>query len=330
MSLPQDTRQMLGFTGHEMESTTDFVDLETGLINMGGRIYDPSIAKFTSANPLEFTTITITQDLNAYSYVWNNPLSLTDPSGYQPDTTYNPGDIIPSEDGPMVVDEKGGIGYVMDPIVIKAEPMPLEFPSFDSVIPSSSVAPQDISVFGTRPEVMSEQEITNEINNIALMSSFLPLLGDHFATLLGLMILAREPNYDNISNSALDLVGAALPLVPALGAARRAKSYMKGRSVAPIDKTMEQALDPNLYVKDIIDKYGINMKGSGHEVSFSVEKMKSSGTMGVTRLDDFEKGKFKIIIGRDVVSSGNEAMIANTIAHELIDLRAKWQSRTRC
>jgi len=63
-----------GFTGHE------HLD-EVSLIHMNGRVYDPTIGRFLSADPFvqapEFT-----QSLNRYSYVLNNPLSLTDPSGF--------------------------------------------------------------------------------------------------------------------------------------------------------------------------------------------------------------------------------------------------------
>ena len=63
-----------GFTDHEHLS-------ESGLIHMNGRVYDPLISRFLSADPIvqapEFS-----QSYNHYSYVWNNPLSLVDPSGY--------------------------------------------------------------------------------------------------------------------------------------------------------------------------------------------------------------------------------------------------------
>ncbi|MDX5365615.1 MAG: hypothetical protein LPK88_04235 [Alphaproteobacteria bacterium] len=63
-----------GFTGHEM------ID-EVGLVNMNGRVYDPEIGRFMSADPF-VQDPTNTQSLNRYSYVGNNPLSYTDPSGY--------------------------------------------------------------------------------------------------------------------------------------------------------------------------------------------------------------------------------------------------------
>ena len=63
-----------GFTGHEMLDAL-------GLINMNGRVYDPLIGRFLSADPI-IQTIQLSQALNPYSYVMNNPLALIDPSGY--------------------------------------------------------------------------------------------------------------------------------------------------------------------------------------------------------------------------------------------------------
>ncbi|MEM6649828.1 MAG: RHS repeat-associated core domain-containing protein [Pseudomonadota bacterium] len=63
-----------GFTGHEMLDDTD-------LVNMNGRIYDPSIGRFLSAD-IYIQDPMLSQSLNRYAYVWNNPLSYTDPSGH--------------------------------------------------------------------------------------------------------------------------------------------------------------------------------------------------------------------------------------------------------
>lgn len=51
---------------------------------MNGRIYDPSITRFVQADPVVQDPLK-SQSLNRYSYVWNNPLNSTDPSGYQRD-----------------------------------------------------------------------------------------------------------------------------------------------------------------------------------------------------------------------------------------------------
>ncbi|MCL4779412.1 MAG: RHS repeat-associated core domain-containing protein [Gammaproteobacteria bacterium] len=62
-----------GYTGHEMLDTVQ-------LIHMRGRVYDPTLGRFLSPDPL-LDRLNMPQSLNAYSYVANNPLSYTDPSG---------------------------------------------------------------------------------------------------------------------------------------------------------------------------------------------------------------------------------------------------------
>ena len=63
-----------GFTGHE------HID-DMGLINMNGRLYDPITGRMLSADPIVQAPLWL-QSHNRYSYVMNNPLSLTDPTGY--------------------------------------------------------------------------------------------------------------------------------------------------------------------------------------------------------------------------------------------------------
>jgi RHS repeat-associated protein len=63
-----------GFTGHEHIEEHD-------LIHMNGRIYDPTIGRFLSADP-HIQAPYDTQSYNRYSYVMNNPLKYTDPSGF--------------------------------------------------------------------------------------------------------------------------------------------------------------------------------------------------------------------------------------------------------
>ena len=54
---------------------------EMGVIHMNGRIYDPLIGRFMSADPFIQAPENL-QSHNRFSYVMNNPLSYTDPSGY--------------------------------------------------------------------------------------------------------------------------------------------------------------------------------------------------------------------------------------------------------
>ena len=68
------SRTTRGYTGHEMVDAA-------GIVHMNGRIYDPNLGRFMQADPvIQFPDFS--QSHNRYSYVLNNPLNATDPSGY--------------------------------------------------------------------------------------------------------------------------------------------------------------------------------------------------------------------------------------------------------
>jgi RHS repeat-associated protein len=63
-----------GYTGHETLE-------EMGIVHMNGRLYDPRLGRVMSADPIVQAQY-MSQSYNRYSYCMNNPLLLTDPSGY--------------------------------------------------------------------------------------------------------------------------------------------------------------------------------------------------------------------------------------------------------
>ena len=63
-----------GYTGHEHLT-------EVRLIHMNGRVYDPVAGRMLQADPVVQDPMG-SQSYNRYSYVLNNPLVYTDPSGY--------------------------------------------------------------------------------------------------------------------------------------------------------------------------------------------------------------------------------------------------------
>ena len=65
-----------GFSDHEMIASV-------GLVNMNARLYDPELGRFMSPDSV-VPSLLLSQALNRYSYVFNNPCSLTDPSGQFP------------------------------------------------------------------------------------------------------------------------------------------------------------------------------------------------------------------------------------------------------
>ncbi|MCP4490569.1 MAG: hypothetical protein GY820_25130 [Gammaproteobacteria bacterium] len=62
------------YTGHE------YLD-NVGIIHMNGRVYDPDLGRFMSADPF-IKFVDSTQGFNRYSYTDNNPLSRVDPGGF--------------------------------------------------------------------------------------------------------------------------------------------------------------------------------------------------------------------------------------------------------
>jgi RHS repeat-associated protein len=64
----------IGPSGHR-------VDLETGLVDYGARIYNPKLGRFLSADSV-IPDITDPQSLNRYSYLRNDPLNRIDPDGH--------------------------------------------------------------------------------------------------------------------------------------------------------------------------------------------------------------------------------------------------------
>jgi RHS repeat-associated protein len=87
-----------GFTGHA-------ADDDLALVNMKGRVYDPSQRRFISPDPL-VSAPSNAQSYNRYSYVWSNPLNFTDPSGFE-GTSPSPQPLPPPGGGG---DHTGGPG----------------------------------------------------------------------------------------------------------------------------------------------------------------------------------------------------------------------------
>ncbi|MDO8740787.1 MAG: RHS repeat-associated core domain-containing protein [Candidatus Woesearchaeota archaeon] len=73
------------FTGKEKDPT--------GLMYFGARYYSPALMKFTQPDTI-LQNVYDPQLLNRYSYVRNNPLKYTDPSGHILDTIFDVGFII--------------------------------------------------------------------------------------------------------------------------------------------------------------------------------------------------------------------------------------------
>jgi RHS repeat-associated protein len=73
-TMPTQGVTEIGYTGHRE-------NMELGLIYMNARYYVPSLGRFASADTL-VPDPTNPQQFNRFSYVLNNPLRFTDPTGH--------------------------------------------------------------------------------------------------------------------------------------------------------------------------------------------------------------------------------------------------------
>jgi RHS repeat-associated protein len=84
--LADTTDSLVGLTTDRGYTEHEHLD-EMGIIHMNGRVYDPLIGRFMSADPFIQAPKNL-KTFNRYSYVWNNPLKLYDPDGFNAlDTT---------------------------------------------------------------------------------------------------------------------------------------------------------------------------------------------------------------------------------------------------
>jgi RHS repeat-associated protein len=76
-----ETRTESGSADIKHKYTGQELDNETGIYNYKARYYHPALARFISPDTV-VPSNTDPQSLNRYSYVLNNPINLTDPSGH--------------------------------------------------------------------------------------------------------------------------------------------------------------------------------------------------------------------------------------------------------
>ena len=69
-----------GFTFHSHDDDISVQADDPGLIDMRGRVYDPKIGRFATADPI--SSPMFSQRQNRYAYALNNPLAYVEPSGF--------------------------------------------------------------------------------------------------------------------------------------------------------------------------------------------------------------------------------------------------------
>ncbi|AOE49634.1 RHS repeat-associated core domain-containing protein [Kangiella sediminilitoris] len=95
-----------GFTDHEHLDDAE-------LIHMNGRAYDYNLGRFLSVDPF-IQAPGNSQSMNPYSYIMNNPLSGTDPSGYKAECEQALGKGCGDDEPKKERREKRGQGFSQD------------------------------------------------------------------------------------------------------------------------------------------------------------------------------------------------------------------------
>ncbi|WP_433379313.1 RHS repeat-associated core domain-containing protein [Actinoplanes sp. CA-142083] len=73
-------------------------DSSTGLVHLGAREYDPAVGRFLSVDPV--AALDDPQQMNAYAYAANNPVTMSDPSGQYAPSCNKFGDCMVGKKGP--------------------------------------------------------------------------------------------------------------------------------------------------------------------------------------------------------------------------------------
>ena len=101
-----------GFTGHEHLC-------HFSLINMNGRMYDPVVSSFLSADRY-VQDPTSAMGFNRYAYCMYNPLRFVDPTGWLAGSGNG---SSPDDPPPYVVFEGWASGYLLDEVTVTATPL---------------------------------------------------------------------------------------------------------------------------------------------------------------------------------------------------------------
>ncbi|QSQ22933.1 VCBS repeat-containing protein [Pyxidicoccus parkwayensis] len=337
------TNLRLGFTGHEEDD-------EVGLINMKGRMYDPKLARFLSPDPVVQAPF-FGQSLNRYSYVLNNPLRFTDPTGFQavgpttevhPESAFEPEVFVAGERErePLSDFWRSGPGMSVEPVVGAADPNGSRISGLEKAVYGvnglltgvamgmgtayalgalSAVCPPCAVAAGVGLLAYGVYGLVNGGAKALWDSGERIVQGrgtasDFFgvgAAIGGLASgkLAKPAFLTGQAHGALAVNAVQSTVAAATGVRLRV-----GQEVQPMERTLDMALDPEVYAYAVARRYGINLRGSRKTITLKFNP--SLVSEGKSR----QATPTVIEFGPRALRS--EADLANTLAHELNHARS--------
>jgi RHS repeat-associated protein len=246
---PRVTALRNGYTSHEE-------DLEFGLVNMGGRLYDAGQHRFITPDPV-IKDAAQGQAYHPYSYVWNRPTRFVDPTGFngaEPNWQFEmrvqfPIDLTEEDikSGQWAYDGVDGDHHWWRRI---------DSPSTDDVgtarggarwgvtdiNPTHSPAPR--SLMEGWESRTPEQKAMIALTMASAVAQFFPVGGDWVAFGISVSLLVADPSPDAAMDVFGDLAGV-FPGIPAIGSIRRLDRVHDGldgvRSVGRVTDNLTDA-----------------------------------------------------------------------------------------
>jgi RHS repeat-associated protein len=336
-----------GFTSHEE-------DAEAGLINMRGRMYDPKTARFLTPDPLVQAPVlgqsynrysyVLNSPLNHVDPTGFSGVSLQHGGG----VVYfdGQGGAFGYEDIFVTATEDswwgfsgGGTDFTGSMVSSIANDMLNNFSNSLRVYAGAFAAVKDMAVsmaIANQNPVLAAVQMGQAISKayeedgaLGVVNVFNPVY--HSMTAFYMATKAYEKgDYEGVGyNGFHSALNAASAVTGAAGLARAVTSgaltsllnpssggvrLRLGQAVAPMEKTLEMALDPEVYAQSVAQRYGINLRGSGQQISLKFNP--SLVSAGKSR----QATPTIIEFGPSALRS--EAELANTIAHELNHARS--------
>ena len=157
----------------------------------------------------------------------------------------------------------------------------------------------DVDVEGYNPDALREQYLNagdNQAERINALRRAQYEQNKDFINRQKRVAYARRKMNENVANKEEDGI-------------INTERYRIGKPQEPTEKTLQMALDKESYAYTIVEKYSINLKGSGRKIKIRIdETIPQPGKIRKNEPD-------VIILGRSAFVSEEE--LANTIAHEL-------------
>ena len=217
------------YTGRERDD-------ESGFTYHGARYYMPWLGRWASPEPQRRT-----QDQNLYQYVENKPVDYLDRDGLE--IFY-----VPEYHGPQI-DDATAAGLI-DTVA-----------GFPGELWTAAKERASAVVEGVKhqwKEGSTADRVEIVATGVGTASGAVPYFGDYVSLGSSVVAFGAKPSWENAAGAALDIPGALLPIVPAMGTLKRAEKLAEAahdvEKAAETGKTVEKFAEPVKDTEKVLSK----------------------------------------------------------------------------